>query len=49
MGGSWSVTTSHTRFLRKDRVPKFVQYKMRPSFQALQTCYFATAPAAPRK
>ena len=39
----WNVTTIHTQFLRKDQIPKFVQYKIRPSFYSLHTFYFATA------
>jgi predicted amidohydrolase YtcJ/heat shock protein HslJ len=39
----WNVTTIHTQFLRKDQIPKFVQYKIRPSFYTLHTFYFADA------
>lgn len=39
----WNVTTIHTQFLREDQIPKFVQYKIRPSFYTLHTFYFATA------
>ena len=39
----WNVTTIHTQFLRKDQIPKFVQYRIRPSFYTLHTFYFATA------
>jgi hypothetical protein len=39
----WNVTTIHTQFLRKDQIPKFVQYKVRPSFYTLHTFYFAEA------
>jgi len=39
----WNVTTIHTQFLRKDQIPKFVKYKIRPSFYTLHTFYFATA------
>ncbi|MFN3189141.1 MAG: amidohydrolase family protein [Aureliella sp.] len=39
----WNVTTIHTQFLRKDQIPKFVEYKIRPSFYTLHTYYFADA------
>ena len=39
----WNVTTIHTQFMRKDHIPKYVQYKIRPSFYTLHTFYFATA------
>lgn len=39
----WNVTTIHTQFMRKDHIPKFVQYKVRPSFYTLHTFYFAEA------
>ncbi|ULQ54735.1 amidohydrolase [Flavihumibacter fluvii] len=39
----WNVTTIHTQFMRKDQVPKFVQYKVRPSFYTLHTYYFYEA------
>ena len=39
----WNVTTIHTQFMRKDHIPKFVEYKIRPSFYTLHTFYFATA------
>jgi len=39
----WNVTTIHTQFMRKDQIPKFVKYKIRPSFYTLHTFYFATA------
>ncbi|MEZ6073190.1 MAG: amidohydrolase family protein [Pirellulales bacterium] len=44
----WNVTTIHTQFLRKDQIPKFVQYKIRPSFYTLHTFYFAEAHIANR-
>jgi predicted amidohydrolase YtcJ len=44
----WNVTTIHTQFLRKDQIPKFVQYKVRPSFYTLHTFYFADAHIANR-
>lgn len=39
----WNVTTIHTQFLRKDQIPKFMQYKIRPSFYTLHTYYFYEA------
>ncbi len=39
----WNVTTIHTQFLRKDQIPKFAKYKVRPSFYTLHTFYFAEA------
>jgi predicted amidohydrolase YtcJ len=44
----WNVTTIHTQFMRKDQIPKFVQYKVRPSFYTLHTFYFAEAHLANR-
>ncbi|MBS1518199.1 MAG: amidohydrolase family protein [Bacteroidetes bacterium] len=44
----WNVTTIHTQFLRKDHIPKFVEYKVRPSFYTLHTYYFAEAHIANR-
>ncbi|MBK9063663.1 MAG: amidohydrolase [Acidobacteria bacterium] len=44
----WNVTTIHTQFLRKDQIPKFVAYKVRPSFYTLHTYYFAEAHIANR-
>jgi predicted amidohydrolase YtcJ/heat shock protein HslJ len=44
----WNVTTIHTQFLRKDQLPKFVQYSVRPSFYTLHTFYFADAHIANR-
>ncbi len=44
----WNVTTIHTQFLRKDQIPKFVEYKVRPSFYTLHTYYFADAHIANR-
>lgn len=40
---NWNVTTIHTQFIRKDQIPFFVQYKVRPSFYTEHTFYFATA------
>jgi len=39
----WNVTTIHTQFLRKDQIPAFVKYKVRPSFYTLHTYYFYEA------
>ena len=44
----WNVTTIHTQFMRRDHIPKFVQYKVRPSFYTLHTFYFADAHLANR-
>jgi predicted amidohydrolase YtcJ len=44
----WNVTTIHSQFMRKDQIPKFVQYKVRPSFYTLHTFYFAEAHLANR-
>jgi len=44
----WNVTTIHTQFLRRDQIPKFVKYKIRPSFYTLHTFYFADAHMANR-
>lgn len=44
----WNVTTIHTQFLRKDQIPRFVKYKVRPSFYTLHTFYFAEAHMANR-
>jgi predicted amidohydrolase YtcJ/heat shock protein HslJ len=44
----WNVTTIHTQFLRKDQIPKFVEYGVRPSFYTLHTFYFAEAHLANR-
>jgi predicted amidohydrolase YtcJ len=43
-----NVTAIHAQFLRKDQIPKFVQYKIRPSFYTLHTYYFAEAHVANR-
>ena len=37
------VTAIHSQFLRKDQIPKFVEYHIRPSFFTLHTFYFADA------
>ena len=39
----WNVTTIHTQFIRRDQIPKFVKYKIRPSLYTLHTFYFAEA------
>jgi predicted amidohydrolase YtcJ len=39
----WNVTTIHTQFVRKDQLPFFVQYKVRPSFYTEHTFYFSDA------
>ena len=39
----WNVTTIHSQFMRKDQIPRFVKYKVRPSFYTLHTFYFAEA------
>jgi predicted amidohydrolase YtcJ len=44
----WNVTTIHSQFMRKDQIPKFVKYKVRPSFYTLHTFYFAEAHLANR-
>lgn len=44
----WNVTTIHTQFIRKDQIPKFVKYEVRPSFYTLHTFYFAEAHLASR-
>ncbi len=43
-----NVTIVHAQFTRKDQIPKYVQYKMRPSFYTLHTYYFAEAHIAQR-
>lgn len=44
----WNVTTIHSQFMRKDQIPRFVQYKIHPSFYTLHTYYFAEAHIANR-
>jgi len=39
----WHVTSIHSQFMRKDQIPKFAKYKIRPSFYTLHTYYFAEA------
>jgi hypothetical protein len=43
-----NVTIIHAQFTRKDHIPKFVEYKLRPSFYTLHTYYFAEAHLAQR-
>jgi predicted amidohydrolase YtcJ len=43
-----NVTVIHAQFTRKDQIPKFAQYKFRPSFYTLHTYYFADAHIANR-
>ena len=38
-----NVTAIHAQFTRKDHIPIFVKYKIRPSFYTLHTYYFAEA------
>jgi hypothetical protein len=38
-----NVTAIHAQFTRKDQIPIFVKYKIRPSFYTLHTYYFAEA------
>lgn len=39
----WNVTTIHSQFMRKDQMPGFVKYGVRPSFYTLHTYYFYEA------
>jgi predicted amidohydrolase YtcJ len=43
-----NVTMIHAQFTRKDQIPKYVAYKIRPSFYTLHTFYFAEAHIANR-
>jgi predicted amidohydrolase YtcJ len=38
----------HAQFTRKDQIPKYVEYKIRPSYYTLHTYYFADAHIANR-
>ena len=38
-----NVTMIHAQFTRKDQIPIYVEYKIRPSFYSLHTYYFAEA------
>jgi predicted amidohydrolase YtcJ len=42
------LTMIHAQFTRKDQIPKYVEYKIRPSFYTLHTYYFAEAHIANR-
>jgi predicted amidohydrolase YtcJ len=42
------VTMIHAQFTRKDQIPKYVEYKVRPSYYTLHTFYFAEAHIANR-
>lgn len=42
------VTAIHAQFTRKDQLPRFVKYHIRPSFYTLHTYYFAEAHIANR-
>lgn len=48
LGKDRNVTIIHAQFTRKDQIPKFVEYKFRPSFYSLHTYYFAEAHIANR-
>lgn len=43
-----NVTMIHAQFTRKDQIPKYIEYKIRPSFYTLHTYYFAEAHIANR-
>lgn len=47
-GKERNVTVIHAQFLRRDQIPRFVEYKFRPSFYTLHTYYFADAHIANR-
>ncbi len=42
------VTMIHAQFTRKDQIPKYVSYKIRPSYYTLHTYYFADTHIANR-
>jgi len=44
----WNVTTIHSQFMRKDHIPKYVKYGIRPSFYTEHAFYFASAHKANR-
>ena len=48
LGRYRNVTAIHAQFTRNDQIPKFVEYKIRPSFYTLHTYYFAEAHIANR-
>jgi len=43
-----NITLIHAQFTRKDHLPKFLKYKLLPSFYTLHTYYFADAHIANR-
>lgn len=43
-----NVTMIHAQFTRKDQIPKYLEYKIRPSYYTLHTYYFAEAHIANR-
>jgi predicted amidohydrolase YtcJ len=43
-----SVTMIHAQFTRADQIPKYVEYKIRPSYYTLHTYYFAETHIANR-
>jgi predicted amidohydrolase YtcJ len=43
-----NVTMIHAQFTRKDQIPKYAEYKIRPSYYTLHTYYFADAHIANR-
>lgn len=48
LGKDRKVTMIHAQFTRKDQIPKYVAYKIRPSYYTLHTYYFAEAHIANR-
>ena len=42
------VTMIHAQFTRKDQIPKYVEYKIRPSYYTLHTYFFADTHIANR-
>ncbi|WP_198944475.1 amidohydrolase [Robiginitalea sediminis] len=47
-GKDRNITLIHAQFTRKDHLPKFLEYKITPSFYTLHTYYFADAHIANR-
>jgi predicted amidohydrolase YtcJ len=43
-----NVTMIHAQFTRKDQIPKYAEYKIRPSYYTLHTYYFADTHIANR-
>ncbi|MFN4143927.1 amidohydrolase, partial [Aestuariivirga sp.] len=43
-----NVTMIHAQFTRKDQIPKYLEYRIRPSYYTLHTYYFADAHIANR-